>query len=250
MTQEGKTLPYGDAITPKNKPPHHWLHGDVILKVAVVEETNCSTCSHKDVCDHRKSSRCSNYNFGTSDKREACEGCIHRFTRKLWDDEGFPCFHCSSHSTASEPSPKGWKIIESVPDKNGFVFLGVKEDPNGPFVSRGKALDYIAREAQIRTDATAAAIEKQRRRVFEKLTTGKCVPDGDCTKCILCDNMGGCIAEEIYQTRQAITAEQEQRKQLIKAINDDCQCEIDCPLASSAKDLAKRIQYYIRRSQP
>jgi hypothetical protein len=58
------------------------------------------------------------------------------------------------------PSP-AYKILESIPDKRGFVIIGVKEDPDGAFVSRQKALEYVRREHCIRKD--------EREKIYEKL---------------------------------------------------------------------------------
>jgi hypothetical protein len=77
---------------------HHWLYGDVKLKVPISEETQCKDCIHTKVCDRSKPMRCSNYDMGTSDHRELCDGCIHRYTRAIWTKDGFPCFHCESYN--------------------------------------------------------------------------------------------------------------------------------------------------------
>jgi hypothetical protein len=50
-----------------------------------------------------------------------------------------------------------FKIIESIPDKNGIIIIGIKEDPEGAFVSREKALEYVKREHQIRISAAEKA---------------------------------------------------------------------------------------------
>jgi len=36
-----------------------------------------------------------------------------------------------------------FKIVESVPDKNGVVIIAIKLDENGSFDSRDAALDYL-----------------------------------------------------------------------------------------------------------
>jgi hypothetical protein len=87
---------------------HHWLCGDVKLNVPVLKETRCKDCIHIKVCDHSKPMRCSNYDMGTSDHREPCDGCIHRYTRAIWVNDGFPCFHCESYSNDDQ------KRIEKV----------------------------------------------------------------------------------------------------------------------------------------
>jgi len=47
-------------------------------------------------------------------------------------------------------------------------------------------------------------VEYQIPRISNKLINGLCLPDGDCGKCILCDNAGGCLAESSYQVQQAL----------------------------------------------
>ncbi|MDD5513214.1 MAG: hypothetical protein PHD09_05555, partial [Candidatus Omnitrophica bacterium] len=44
--------------------------------------------------------------------------------------------------TETKP-PTRWKIIESVPDKNKIILLGVKESPDGDFSTRDDALAAI-----------------------------------------------------------------------------------------------------------
>jgi hypothetical protein len=36
-----------------------------------------------------------------------------------------------------------FKIIETTPDKNGFVIIAIKEDEHGKFESREDALEYL-----------------------------------------------------------------------------------------------------------
>ena len=36
-----------------------------------------------------------------------------------------------------------FKIVESVPDKNGVIIIAIKEDENGSFNSREEALDFL-----------------------------------------------------------------------------------------------------------
>ena len=49
-----------------------------------------------------------------------------------------------------------WKLLELIPDKNGTVIFGAKEDPEGHFVSREKALEYM----QIKDAEVKAARER------------------------------------------------------------------------------------------
>lgn len=69
----------------------HWLYGESHFEVEIDEETDCSKCIHKKVCDGRKSKRCSNFRWGDS-RYDDCEGCEHHFTR--YDKDSIPCFHC------------------------------------------------------------------------------------------------------------------------------------------------------------
>jgi len=50
-----------------------------------------------------------------------------------------------------------WKIIESVPDKNNIVIIGIKESSDGAFVSREKAAEYLIHEHDIRVEASRTA---------------------------------------------------------------------------------------------
>jgi len=36
-----------------------------------------------------------------------------------------------------------FKIVETPPDKNGFVIIAIKEDDHGKFESREDALEYL-----------------------------------------------------------------------------------------------------------
>ena len=72
----------------------HWLHGKIRFNVDVKEEDDCTKCVHWHVCKRTMAEFCLNYEFGTSQKT-SCDGCIHRFTRKIWHkQDGFPCFDC------------------------------------------------------------------------------------------------------------------------------------------------------------
>jgi len=71
----------------------HWLFGDCKFNVEVREEDNCSECVHAKVCKLDMENFCLNYCFGTS-KHRGCGGCLHRFTRLVRTDSGFPCFKC------------------------------------------------------------------------------------------------------------------------------------------------------------
>lgn len=70
-------------------------------------------------------------------------------------------------------------------------------------------------------EAVAKALLHQRKRLFHKLTTGKCVPNGDCADCILCDNAGGCHAEGSYQVqKEAQAAREEERERVVRKFHD------------------------------
>lgn len=71
----------------------HWLYGDCKFKVDVREEDSCGKCVHWRVCKRSMEDFCLNYDFGTSEKT-TCDGCIHRFTRYINDEERIPCFKC------------------------------------------------------------------------------------------------------------------------------------------------------------
>ena len=91
----------------------HWLHGEIKFNVDVKEEDDCLTCIHVQVCCKAKKDMCLNYIFGTSDSREACFGCLHRHTRKIWNEkDGFPCFKCRFHE---------WKVLRG---KAGNTWTG------------------------------------------------------------------------------------------------------------------------------
>ena len=72
----------------------HWLFGrgpDKVLdfKREIDEETDCSKCIHREVCDRNMERRCENYVFGTS-AGHGCQGCLHQYTR--YDKDPVPCF--------------------------------------------------------------------------------------------------------------------------------------------------------------
>lgn len=80
----------------------HWLHGDIKFNVDVQEEDNCSECIHWEICKICKrdmSKFCLNYCMGTSEPT-SCNGCLHRHTRKIWNEkDGIPCFKCEHFAT-------------------------------------------------------------------------------------------------------------------------------------------------------
>ncbi len=84
----------------------HWLFGrgpNKVLDFAheIAEETDCSACIHKDVCDRDTEKRCENYTFGTSEG-SGCQSCSHRFTR--YDKDAVPCFSCPWFETRTQPN--------------------------------------------------------------------------------------------------------------------------------------------------
>jgi len=84
---------------------HHWLHGDIEFDVDVKEEDNCAECIHRTVCKYDVREFCLNFSMGTSDTKESCKGCIHRHTRKIWNEkDGIPCFKCKHFAT------KRWSV--------------------------------------------------------------------------------------------------------------------------------------------
>jgi hypothetical protein len=78
----------------------------------------------------------------------------------VWDREERTQLYDVVKSRPYHPAPEQrYKIVESVP-KNGIIILGIKEDPDGAFVSRKMALVYIEREYQIRQEARQSEREK------------------------------------------------------------------------------------------
>jgi len=74
----------------------HWLYGfgpnkEVKVNVEIDEETDCSPCVHRKICDYTMEKRCLNYMRGTSEGR-GCTSCLLRFTR--YDKDKIPCFIC------------------------------------------------------------------------------------------------------------------------------------------------------------
>ena len=68
----------------------------------------------------------------------------------------------NSHSSSGQQDAgrQAYKIIETVPDKNGIILIGIKEDPDGAFVSREKAIEYIRREHEHDQQVAQAEREK------------------------------------------------------------------------------------------
>lgn len=86
----------------------HWLFGcgpDKVLdfKREIDEESDCSKCIHREVCDRTMEKRCENYVFGTSAER-SCQSCLHRYTR--YDKAAVPCFSCPWFQEGTSTSPK------------------------------------------------------------------------------------------------------------------------------------------------
>jgi hypothetical protein len=48
-------------------------------------------------------------------------------------------------TSQNNSSPQKFKIVESVPDKNGVIIIAIKPDENGTFNSREEALDHLYR---------------------------------------------------------------------------------------------------------
>src|SRR5271157_833791 len=70
-------------------------------------------------------------------------------------------FNIASHSDFQQPAPR-FRIVESVPDKNNLIIIGIKEDPNGGFVSRNAALDHIAWQHNHDAAIAAAALRQHK----------------------------------------------------------------------------------------
>ena len=73
-----------------------------------------------------------------------------------------------------------FKIVESIPDKNGIVIIGIKEDRDGMFVSRDKALEYLQyrreHDAEVAARVTAqltAQHEQELRHAVEGARNGE-----------------------------------------------------------------------------
>jgi len=81
----------------------HWLHGKIKFNVDVKQESSCGECIHWRVCRVDMEKFCLNYTFGTSEgKAGTCDTCLHRYTRKVWREDGFPCFKCRYFSPKEE----------------------------------------------------------------------------------------------------------------------------------------------------
>ena len=63
---------------------------------------------------------------------------------------------------------------------------------------------------KFKDEIAQTALNEQTTRVGKKLIWGKCVPNGDCGRCILCDNAGGCLAESSVQVQKAAQAAREE----------------------------------------
>ena len=85
----------------------HWLYGEIGFHVDVKEEDNCAECIHWAVCKRDMEKFCLNYTFGTSEgKARTCDTCLHRHTRKVWCQDGFPCFKCVYFKAKEEKAKK------------------------------------------------------------------------------------------------------------------------------------------------
>lgn len=78
------------------------------------------------------------------------------------------------------PTPEQrYKMVESVP-KNGIIILGIKEDPDGAFVSRKMALTYIEREYQIRQESRQSEREEVINIIVNVMKSGQQCPHNSC----------------------------------------------------------------------
>lgn len=85
----------------------HWLYGEgpqrlLHFKTAILEESRCQECAHRNVCSFEMGKRCVNFDFGNSDGSD-CGQCLHRFTR--YDKERVPCFLCKDYLYQPTGSP-------------------------------------------------------------------------------------------------------------------------------------------------
>ena len=69
--------------------------------------------------------------------------------RGIHDESDWCSGWISGYLSANIPS-RGFKIVESVPDKNNILIIAIKEDPYGTFISREAALKYIVKENQLK----------------------------------------------------------------------------------------------------
>ncbi len=91
-----------------------------------------------------------------------------RALRRMWDQQmGIlfallkNCAHDEQQIAAliaqAKQECKAWKLLESLPDKKGFVIFGAKEDPDGHFVSREKAIEFMQiKDAELKRVAAQA----------------------------------------------------------------------------------------------
>ena len=138
---------------------------------------------------------------------------ISNHTPSKAERECIDYFGCTKHSAfAQMESENDWlKLICSV-EALGCSKCGPEQRnkcDQGHYCLRTKEL---IQEHDRRV--SAASLEAQCIRVGEKLINDKCVPDGDCGKCILCDNTGGCLAESSIQVQKALANEASKLQQL------------------------------------
>jgi hypothetical protein len=94
---------------------------------------------------------------------DVCPGC--QFDNKKrggcdFDDDAmqkiFQSRPVSTLPGGAAPEPH-FRIVETIPDENSLVIIGIKEDSNGAFVSRNAALDHIAWQHQHDAEIAQAA---------------------------------------------------------------------------------------------
>jgi hypothetical protein len=96
----------------------------------IKSEYRCDTCQNDD-CD------LSNVSFEKAKKDHILDIGRIMVMRCTTEIHG-----CLSHSAIAKPLLR-WKIIESVPDKNNVILLGIRESPDGDFSTRDDALAAI-----------------------------------------------------------------------------------------------------------
>lgn len=105
---------------------------------------------------------------------------------------------CASHSARG---PVAEQALAKTPKE--VECFGIAYDSEDEMCQLCRASEDCKTFKDDHTALIAQAREEQHHRIGKKLIYGICDPDGDCSKCILCDNSGGCLAETSKQAQEA-----------------------------------------------
>ncbi len=116
-TLNGKPFEY------QNIPSPHWLFNHTPFRFKVEVETDCSKCSHRNICPANMPKVCMNFVWGSSGPNthpDSCDVCLHHYER--FDKDNVPCFKCGFFNTVEPQCPNcGKELVAHKKVENGVI---------------------------------------------------------------------------------------------------------------------------------